>query len=467
MSPENSARFGIGFAPRGDDLRRHLAALGFDDRRQAAAGLLILPDDRREPRVRFRERLMFPIWDPAGHLVGFGGRVLGKGEPKYLNSPESEGFNKRALLYGMHWAKNAIRKADRVFIVEGYFDVIRLMLSGIEEAVAPMGTAMTEAQATLIRKYTRTAYLLYDSDSAGLKATFRSGDVLLSNNISPRVVTLPEGDDPDTFAAKHGSAGLERAISQSIDVFDRKIQILERAGYFADLRRKREALDKLLPTIRVTVDNLLRDLYITRTTEVAGVSREMLERELTEAPKAQPPLPSEAPRGRGPEVPRRAERRANRVAKGVRAERELVRMLLHQRQFVEWTAERLDIGNFFDPTYQRIYAELITQGPDVSVEDLAAAVDSETAEVLQQLLNEPGGLDRAEETVTGSINAIHAREADRRLQEIDRELVEAEPAEQDRLIQEKKRLMSDIQAWGSPRWKGFNSPRSNALREDS
>jgi hypothetical protein len=94
-------------------------------------------------------------------------------------------------------------------------------------------------------------------------------------------------------------------------------------------------------------------------------------------------------------------------------------------------------------------------------------VDPETAEVLQQLLNEPGGLDRAEETVTGSVNAIHAREADRRLQEIDRELVEAEPAEQDRLIQEKKRLMSDIQAWGSPRWKGFNSPRSNALREDS
>jgi DNA primase len=467
MTLEQAARFGIGFAPRGDELRRHLAALGFDDHRQAAAGLLVIPEDRREPRVRFRERLMFPIWDTAGHLVGFGGRVLGKGEPKYLNSPESEVFNKRAVLYGMHWAKNAIRKADRVFIVEGYFDVIRLMLSGIEETVAPMGTAMTEAQATLIRKYTHTAYLLYDSDAAGLKATFRSGDVLLSNNISPRVVTLPEGDDPDTFAARHGAAGLEKAIGQSIDVFDRKIQILERAGFFADLRRKREALDKLLPTIRVTADNLLRDLYVTRTTEVAGVSREMLERELTTPSKAPAAAPPEAQRGRGPEIPRRAERRTNRVAKGVRAERELVRMLLHQRQYVEWTAERLDNGSFFDPAYQRIYSELITRGPEVSIEDLAAAMDPETAEVLQQLLNEPGGLDRAEETVTGSVNAIHAREADRRLQEIDRELVEADPAEQDRLIQEKKRLMSDIQAWGSPRWKGFNSPRSNALREDT
>jgi DNA primase len=470
MSPEQSARFAIGFAPRGDDLRKHLTALGFEDQRQAAAGLLIIPEDRREPRVRFRERLMFPIWDPAGHLVGFGGRVLGKGEPKYLNSPESEIFTKRGLLYGMHWAKNAIRKSERVFIVEGYFDVIRLMLSGIEEVVAPMGTAMTEAQAALVKKYTRTAYLLYDSDNAGLKATFRSGDVLLANGISSRVVSLPEGDDPDTFAAKHGAAGLEKAISQSIDVFDRKIQILERAGYFADLRRKREALDKLLPTIRVTADNLLRDLYITRTTEVSGVSREMLERELAEAPKSRlPERSTDPPTARPPEAHARrgGERRPTRRAKGERAERELVRMLLHQRQFVEWTAERLDIASLLEPTYQRIYAELITRGPDVSIEDLAGALDPETAEILQQLLSEQGGLERAEETVTGSVNAIHARVADLRLFEIDREMLSADEEDKDRLNQEKQRLMTDIRALGIPRWKGFNSPRSNALREDS
>jgi DNA primase len=467
MTPEQTARFSIGYAPRGDELRKHLAALGYDDQRQAAAGLLIIPDDRREPRVRFRGRLMFPIWDPAGHPVGFGGRVLDKGEPKYLNSPESEIFNKRSLLYGMHWAKNAIRKSERVFIVEGYFDVIRLMLSGIEEAVAPMGTAMTEAQATLVKKYTRTAYLLYDSDTAGLKATFRSGDVLLSNGVSARVVTLPDGEDPDTFAARYGAAGLEKAISQSIDVFDRKIQILERAGFFADLRRKREALDKLLPTIRVTADNLLRDLYITRTTEVAGVSREMLERELAEAPKARSSTPN--PPTHQPTNPpvRRGERRADRVSKGARAERELVRMLLHQRQFVEWTAERLDMESFFEPSYRRIYAELVTRGPDVSVEDLAGSLDVESAEVLQQLLSENGGLDRAEETVTGSVKSMEARQVDRRLLEIDREMSNATEEEKDALNREKMRLTAEMRALGTPRWKGFNSPRSNALREDS
>src|SRR4051812_48264434 len=330
ISPEDAKRFSIGYAPRGEDLRQHLSTLGYTDRRQVEAGLLIVREDRPEPRVRFRNRLMFPIWDAVGHLVGFGGRVMGKGEPKYLNSSESEVFAKRSLLYGLNLAKNAIRKAERVFIVEGYFDVIRLMLAGIEEAVAPMGTAMTEAQALLVKKYTHTAYLLYDSDSAGLKATFRSGDVLLAHGVSPRVVSLPEGDDPDTFTAKHGQPGLEKAISQSIDVFDRKIQILERAGYFADLRRKREALDKLIPTIRVTQDQLLRDLYIARTTEVAGVSREMLERELSAAPSSRT---SERPAPRAPQAShapvsvRRADRRTDRQSKGGRAERELVRML--------------------------------------------------------------------------------------------------------------------------------------------
>ena len=476
ISPEDAARFGIGYAPRGDELRTRLAKLGFDERRQLTAGLLLTREDRPETRPRFKNRLIFPIWDAPGHIVGFGGRVMGTGEPKYLNSAESEVFSKRSLLYGLNWAKNAIRKADRVFIVEGYFDAIRLMLAGIEEVVAPMGTAMTEAQAALVRKYTRTAYLLYDSDSAGLKATFRSGDVLLAAGVSSRVVTLPDGDDPDTFTAKHGLAGLEHAITQSIDVFDRKVQILERAGFFADVRRKREALDKLLPTIRVTEDRLLRDLYISRTVEVSGVSREMLERELAETPR-KPTFQSlpRAERGerdsseRAAEDPRvrRSDRRLDRVAKGVRAERELVRMLLHQRQFVEGVGEQIGGDAFIDPTYQRLFSELVTRGPDVSVEDLAAAVDLETAEILQQLLGEAGGLDRAEETVTGSVNSILARKADQRLSEIDRQLPGASPETKDVLIQEKRRLMGEIQSLGSPRWKGFNSPRSHTLTEDT
>src|SRR6185436_13881239 len=140
---------------------------------------LHIKDGDAHPRPRFRNRLMFPIYDPQGRVIAFGGRVIGEGEPKYLNSAESPVFVKGGTLYGLNWAKNAIRRDERVLLVEGYFDCTRLMAAGIESVVAPLGTALTEAQAELIRRFTTTVFLLYDSDKAGLKATFRAGDVLL------------------------------------------------------------------------------------------------------------------------------------------------------------------------------------------------------------------------------------------------------------------------------------------------
>jgi DNA primase len=461
LSQEDADRFGIGYAPRdGSTMRSALTALGFDDARQLAAGLLIVRDDRPDPRPRFRDRLIFPIYDASGHPVGFGGRILGEGEPKYLNSADSDVFSKRKLLYGLNWAKQAIRKAERLVIVEGYFDAIRLMLAGITEVVAPMGTALTEQQAALIRKYTTHVFLLYDSDQAGLKATFRSGDELLSNGVRARVITLPEGDDPDTFVAKHGAAGFERAAEASVDVFDRKIQILERGGWFMDLRRKREALDKLLPTIRLTSDPVLRDLYIGRTSEVAGVSREMLARELHAGSRARPVPPDDEPPIEEPIPAPRSEQRPNRREQGVRAERELVRMLLHQRRYIEAVAERIGADAFTDPTYRAIFTELVTHEPDMSVGDLAAVLDVEATHVLQELLNENGGLDRTEETVEAGINALLSREIVKRMTELDRLLPLAAADEKDDLIREKRRLAIEMQALGRPRWKSFNSTRS-------
>ena len=469
---QHADRFGLGYAPRDPRvLRDHLAALGFDDARQLAAGLMVVSDDRPEPRPRFRDRLVFPIYDAGGHAVGFGGRVLGDGEPKYLNSGESEVFSKRKLLYGLNWAKQAIRKADRLLVVEGYFDVIRLMVAGVHEVVAPLGTALTVEQSALVRKYTKNVFLLYDSDNAGLKATFRSGDALLANGVSVRVVSLPDGEDPDTYVAKFGLDGIERAASASIDVFDRKIQILERGGWFTDLRRKREALDKLLPTIRATTDRLLRDLYVARTSELAGVSRDMLLQELQTVPREQrapvetggPPADeARAPRtdattaGRG----RRADRRLDHGVVGVRAERELVRILLHHRRYVEPAAERIGPDTFADPVYRALFTELALREIDAPVDELADGLDEESTEVLQELMSETGGLDRAEETVNGSINALLSREISNRLRDIDRLLPLADSAAKDELIREKSRLAAEIAGLGRPRWKSFNSSRS-------
>ncbi|HTE47292.1 MAG TPA: DNA primase, partial [Gemmatimonadaceae bacterium] len=477
ISREDADRFGLGYAPKDPAaMREALATLGFDDARQLAAKVLVVHEDRPEPRPRFRDRLIFPIYDVTGHTAGFGGRILGSGEPKYLNSSESEAFPKGKLLYGLNWAKQAIRKADRLVVVEGYFDAIRLMLAGINECVAGMGTALTPQQAALIGKYTKNVFLLYDSDPAGLKATFKAGNEFLSNGIRVFVISLPEGEDPDTFVAKHGAEGFERAAAESVDVFDRKIQILERGGWFADLRRKRQAIDKLLPTIRVTSDRVLRDMYITRTSEVAGVSRDELLRELnakSNERRASPEVhhhgspPASEPDG-PPEfddpgiVVRAQDRRADRGARGVRAERELIRLLLHQRRYVEAAAERIGADMFLDGAYRRIFAELTAGEPDVSVDVLAAALDEETTGVLQELMNETGGLDRPDEAVNASLNALLAREIAQRLGELDRLLPLADAGDKDELLREKTRLAIEIKTLGRPRWKSFDSTRSRS-----
>ncbi len=272
ISRELAARFGVGFAPREIGLMRAaLGGLGFDDERLLAAGLMVRPEESNEPRPRFRGRLIFPIHDGGGRVVGFGGRLIGPGEPKYLNTGETAVFSKGKLLYGLHMARNAMRRAERGLVVEGYVDVLRLVGAGIEEVVAPLGTALTAEQAALLTRYTKNVFLLYDSDKAGLKATFRAGDALLSCGASVRVVSLPEGEDPDTFVQKQGAEALERQMDGAIDVFERKVQLLQRGGWFADLHRRRKAIDRLLPTLRAVSDPLTRDMYVGRAAGVGSV----------------------------------------------------------------------------------------------------------------------------------------------------------------------------------------------------
>jgi DNA primase len=466
LTRDDADRFGLGLAPRDPAaMRKALATLGFEDERQRAAGLLLSREGETELRPRFRGRLMFPIYDPSAHVAGFGGRVLDAREPKYLNSAESELFAKRTLLYGLNWAKQSIRKADRLIVVEGYFDLIRLHLAGVVEVVAPLGTALTEQQAALIRKYTKNVFLLYDSDNAGLKATFRSGDELLRAGATVRVITLPEGDDPDSFVAKAGVEGFERAAAASIDLFDRKIQLLERGAWFSDLRRKRQAIDKLLPTIRATSDRLLRDLYIARTSEVAGISTDAVAREVD----APPPRGATSggrnkPDRAGEETARKpAPAREVRRIMGPRAERELVRVLLHHRRYVEAAAERVDPDAFADSTYRAIFERLASLDAEAPVDELALTLDDRAIEVMQQLLEETGGLDHAAETVDASINDFARRRIGARMTEIDRFLPLAGADEKDDLIREKRRLAAELQALGRPRWKTFTSSTPPAI----
>ena len=462
---EVADQFGIGFAPREIGLlRNYMNTLGFDDARLVTAGLLVQGEEGSEPRPRFRGRLMFPILDAMGRNVGFGGRLLGPGEPKYLNSPETPVFSKGKLLYGMNWAKNDVRREDQVLVAEGFFDVVRLVSAGVNTVVAPLGTALTDAQAALLRKLTKNVFLLYDSDKAGLKATFRSGDELLKQGVSVRVVTLPEGEDPDTFVRAHGAAGLTTRLADAIDVFERKIQLLDRAGWFGELHKKRRALDRLLPTIRATSDELMRDLYVSRASEVTGVAREVLEREL--AGKSPPPQSGysqvSAPRiAPAPRI-RRGERRVRYTERGASAERELIRALLTVRARVESIAEKLGDEKFRDPHYRSIYRALIAAGPDASLEEVSSHLDEDSIATVEQLLGEDATQIDPDRTISDSLAALRARELDQRLADIDRLVPLADIGQKDTLIAEKQKIMKELQAAGQKHFKAFRQGRGGA-----
>ncbi|HZD84613.1 MAG TPA: DNA primase [Gemmatimonadaceae bacterium] len=459
ISREVADQFGIGLAPREIGLlRNYMATLGFDETRLTAAGLLVQGEDGSEPRPRFRGRLMFPILDSMGRNIGFGGRILGPGEPKYLNSPESAVFSKGKTLYGLNWAKNDIRREDQVLVVEGYFDVVRLMAAGATTVVAAMGTALTDAQAAALRKLTKNVFLLYDSDKAGLQATFRSGDELLRQGVAVRVVTLPDGEDPDTFVKAHGAAALTARLRDAIDVFERKIQLLERAGMFSELHKKRRALDRLLPTVRVTSDEIMRDLYLSRASEVSGVAREVLERELrgkviTGISVSSPPPP--APRISAAARARRGERRAQHAERGASAERELVRAILLNRSRVEQIAEKLGARSIRDPQYRAIYRALIAADPDSTIEEVTANLDEETIETIEDLLAEGANQIDPERTISDSFATLRARDLDQRAAELDRIIPLADGAQKDKLIAEKDEIRKELKTTGKNYFKKF------------
>ncbi|MGQ0640035.1 MAG: DNA primase [Gemmatimonadaceae bacterium] len=469
VSRELSDRFGLGFAPREIGLlRAHLSSLGYAEELQLAAGLMIRREEGAEPRPRFRNRLIFPIHDLSSHVAGFGGRLLGPGEPKYLNSAESPIFVKGKLLYHLHTARLAARREDRMLLVEGYFDALRIVSAGLECVIAPLGTALTGDQAQLLTRYSKNVYLLYDGDAAGLKATFRAGDELLRTGATVRVVTFPEGDDPDSFVARHGAEALERLLERSLDVFERKVQILERGGWFADLPKRRAALDRLLPTLRATADTLLRELYIARAAESSGVDRTVLAREvsgpsLATAPHStvsrgaprDRPVPSEPVRvgGGGSGPPRRdLGRRGPSVASGSAIERELIRAMLRLPELASGVGERLRSNGITlaDARYREIAELVIRRGGELTPELVSAGgVLSETAlQVYDELVAAPEAIQDVQRTVDDAIAKLRVRVLEDEAAAIDRQVAIAQAGEKDVLLHRKIAIRDEIKALG-------------------
>ncbi len=502
LGVELRTRFGLGFAPRDSEgLRRHMRTLGHDDERLREVGLLVAREGSAELRPRFRGRVMFPIHDELGRPVAFGGRAIGSEQPKYLNSPESVVFHKRRTLYGLHIAKQAMRRSGRAIVVEGYLDAIRVSASGLAEVVAPLGTALTEEQARLLVRYAREVFLAYDSDEAGLKATFRSGIALLRESAAVRVVTLPEGDDPDSFIRRRGggSEAMEQLLSEAMDLFDRQVQLLERRGWFSDLRKRRRAVDKLLPTIRAAADPLTRDLYLARLADITGLDKDGLRDEMASpvaegrgrTQAAARPSRVEDPPSRAPEAPEsvadysgpqagsgegfpdgfgsgssaspgggwrkgRFRGRRGRVDEwratalpprrltNEPAELALIRAMLADSSVVEQVAERHPPESFRDAAYRELFGTLLNAAPNDDLESIAARVSDETASVLRELTESPQ-LPPDATDVSLNLGKLDARLLEERINAI-RVAMQAtsDRDEQDALIREHRELKSEL-----------------------
>ena len=252
-------KYGFGFAPESWDYILRRLGQKHGERRLEQAGLITPRKEKNGFYDRFRNRLIIPIHSDTGALAGFGGRSLDGSEPKYLNSPESELFNKSRLLYNLHRSKDAMRRYDRAILVEGYFDAIAIDFAGVPGVIASMGTSLTAGQASLMRRFTRNVVIAYDGDNAGRNATLRAAQVLLAAGLNVSALDLQGEKDPDSLVQKRGVDGFLEVLSNAIDIFE--FGLREWAHDAAQLggREKSERVEQFMPLLSAVTDPVMRN----------------------------------------------------------------------------------------------------------------------------------------------------------------------------------------------------------------
>ena len=268
LSKEVIETFQLGYSPIKKDAFTAYAKLkGYSEEVLQKSGLSIFGDDFQVDR--FRERVIFPIHSFSGSVIGFVGRALNqeKQKAKYLNSPETVIYNKSEVLYGLYQAKHEISKENKCYLVEGYTDVISLHQAGIKNVVASSGTSLTKGHIKLIKRLTDSVTILFDGDTAGIKASFRSIDLLLSEGVNVKVLLFKDGDDPDSFARKHNAEFIKSYIEENeVDFVEFKAHILlEQAGQ--DISKKAKAIDTIIYTLNLIKNPVKKEIYIKNVSE--------------------------------------------------------------------------------------------------------------------------------------------------------------------------------------------------------
>ncbi len=277
FSPQTVEAFELGYSlPQWDNFLQTARNQQFADEILEQSGL-ILRNEQGKIYDRFRGRVIFPILDLAGKTIAFGARSLKKDEqPKYLNSPETPVYTKGEMLYGLFQARNEIRKRDNCYLTEGYTDVISMYQAGIQNVVASLGTSLTEKQIRLMRRFTENVTVLYDGDSAGIKASLRGIDMLLVEGLNVKIVLFPEGEDPDSYCQKLDSIAFQAFLeshNQDFITFKTQLYLQDAQG---DPLKKATAIREIVQSISKIPDAIKRSVFYQRCSELLGVSEEVL-----------------------------------------------------------------------------------------------------------------------------------------------------------------------------------------------
>ena len=352
IGDEAQEAFALGYAPAdGQALMEAALKAGITQQTLEKAGVAGFQEGRGRYYDFFRDRLLFPIFDTKGEIVGFGGRILGDGEPKYLNGRDTPLFSKSRTLYGLSHAVPTIRKLRRAIVLEGYTDVIGCWRHGFRFAVAPLGTALTSEHALLLKRYADEIVLLFDPDAAGAAASLRGAEVLMEADVAVKIASLPDGLDPDEFLDERGPEAFTERLDQAVDLAEFKTtQVLAQLPKAPELEEKVQAAASVLETIAKQPNLILRKEWVRRLAERMKLDPAALEGEMTRKAPKHPRIPSPALRAPSPASGRGEGEGAKAVAAPAsvpKIEEELVQFYL---RYPDWILKepKLEIAELSD-----------------------------------------------------------------------------------------------------------------------
>lgn len=365
-------QYGLGFAPdRPDALQKAAAEASIPETYLSEAGLV--KQDGNGTRIwdTFRARLLFPIFNPAGKVTGFGGRILtdSKKAPKYINSPQSRVYNKSEALYGIHVAKSEIRKTREIILVEGYTDVLQLHQAGIRNAVATSGTALTSEQLRLMHRYGDTLLMVFDSDDAGQNAMDRGLDLALAEGLSVKVLQLPDREDPDSFVRQFGGEALRNiAKKESVDFMRFLIEKARMGGAWTDPQARRAVITRILKSIARIPDAITRETYVQQLSDWSKVGDRALFDELAQHLRVDAARPLRVePRvsagvGAKPASPTQDPVRPPRTDNAPGYERELIRLMVtHGYPVIEFIGGHINADHFEHNAMRAFFEDIIAR----------------------------------------------------------------------------------------------------------